>query len=180
MLRLEKMELRGFKSFGDYTELHLRDGITAVVGPNGCGKSNIGDAINWVLGEQSAKNLRGQQMADVIFNGTANRKPLGLAEVSLSFGGAEGLSRADQGRVVFTRRLFRSGESEYLLNGSRARLKDFQEILREGRVGARTYATIEQGKIEQVLNAKPKDRRGLIEDAAGVSGYKHKRRLAAF
>jgi len=178
MLRLEKMELRGFKSFGDHTEVRLREGITAVVGPNGCGKSNIGDAINWVLGEQSAKNLRGQQMADVIFNGTANRKPLGLAEVSLSFAGAEALSQSDQGRIVFTRRLFRSGESEYLLNGSRARLRDFQEILREGRVGARTYATIEQGKIEQVLNAKPKDRRGLIEDAAGVSGYKHKRRLA--
>jgi chromosome segregation protein len=178
MLRLEKMELRGFKSFGDPTEVFFREGITAVVGPNGCGKSNIGDALNWVLGEQSAKSLRGQQMSDVIFDGTADRKPLGLAEVSLIFGGADGLKQADQGRIVLTRRLYRSGDSEYLLNGSRARLKDFQEMLREARVGARTYATIEQGKIEQVLNAKPKDRRSLIEDAAGVSGYKHKRRLA--
>ena len=114
MFRLDRLEITGFKSFSDKTEVRLPAGITCVVGPNGCGKSNIGDALNWVLGEQSAKSLRGQQMADVIFNGTANRKPLGLAEVSLCFGGAEGLAQADQGRVVFTRRLFRSGESEYL------------------------------------------------------------------
>jgi len=178
MLRLEKMQLRGFKSFSESTEVRFQDGITAVVGPNGCGKSNIGDALNWVLGEQSAKNLRGSQMADVIFAGTALRKPLGMAEVSLKFGGAEGLPQADNGQIVLTRRLFRTGESEYLLNGTRARLRDIQEMLREARVGARSYATIEQGKIDQVLNAKPKDRRVLIEDAAGVSGYRHKRRLA--
>ncbi len=178
MLRLQKLELSGFKSFGDRTEIQFRDGITAIVGPNGCGKSNIGDAINWVLGEQSAKMLRGQSMADVIFSGSKGRKPLGMAEVSLCFEGAEALEEAEQGRVVVTRRLFRSGESEYRLNGARTRLKDIQQLLRQARVGARTYATIEQGKIDQVLNAKPRERRALIEDAAGVSGYKHKRRLA--
>ena len=178
MLRLEKMEVNGFKSFGDRTEIRFPTGITAIVGPNGCGKSNIGDAINWVLGEQSAKMLRGHSMADVIFSGSKVRKPLGMAEVSLVFSGAEALPQADQGRIVVTRRLFRSGESEYRLNGSRARLKDIQEMLRQARVGARTYATIEQGKIDQVLNAKPRERRALIEDAAGIAGYKHKRRLA--
>jgi chromosome segregation protein len=178
MLRLDKLEVCGFKSFGDRAEVHFPTGITAIVGPNGCGKSNIGDAINWVLGEQSAKMLRGQSMADVIFGGSKTRKPLGMAEVSLMFSGAEGLPQADQGHIVVSRRLFRTGESEYRLNGARTRLKDIQELLRHSRIGARTYATIEQGKIEQVLNAKPKDRRALIEDAAGVSGYKHKRRLA--
>ena len=115
MLRLEKMEVVGFKSFGDRTEIRFPSGITGIVGPNGCGKSNIGDAINWVLGEQSAKMLRGQNMADVIFSGSKGRKRLGMAEVSLTFSGAEAMSQADQGRIVVTRRLFRSGESEYLL-----------------------------------------------------------------
>jgi chromosome segregation protein len=178
MLRIERVEICGFKSFCDRTEVQFPAGITAVVGPNGCGKSNVGDAINWVLGEQSPKSLRGHQMADVIFNGSQGRKPLGMAEVSLVLAGAEGLPQNDQGRLIFTRRLFRDGESEYLLNGTRSRLKDIQELLRQARVGARTYATIEQGRIDQVLNAKPQERRALIEDAAGVSGYKHKRRLA--
>ncbi len=178
MLRLERMEVSGFKSFCDRTRVDFPEGITAIVGPNGCGKSNLGDAINWVLGEQSAKMLRGSQMTDVIFGGSAGRKPLGLAEVTLVFGGGDGLGGDDRGRVTITRRLFRSGESEYLVNGKRSRLKDIVELLRDGHVGARTYATIEQGKIDQVLNAKPKDRRALIEDAAGISGYKHKRRLA--
>src|SRR5262245_29668077 len=176
MLKLEKMQLSGFKSFSDRTELQFPDGITAVVGPNGCGKSNIGDAINWVLGEQSAKMLRGSSMQDVIFNGSEARKPVGLAEVSLDLRGRNGDS--SRGPVVVTRRLFRDGESEYLLNGERSRLKDIQDLLREARVGAKTYATIEQGRIDQILNAKPKDRRLIIEEAAGVSGFKHKRRLA--
>ena len=176
MLKLEKMQLAGFKSFSDRTELQFPDGITAVVGPNGCGKSNIGDAINWVLGEQSAKMLRGSSMQDVIFNGSEARKPVGLAEVSLHLRGVNG--DASRGPVVVTRRLFRDGESEYLLNGERSRLKDIQDLLREARVGAKTYATIEQGRIDQILNAKPKDRRLIIEEAAGVSGFKHKRRLA--
>jgi len=178
VLRLDKLETCGFKSFGDRTEILFREGITAIVGPNGCGKSNIGDAINWVLGEQSAKMLRGQNMADVIFSGSEARKPLGMAEVSLCFTGADGIPQADQGKLTVTRRLFRNGDSEYRVNGARARLRDIQELLRHARVGARTYATIEQGKIDQVLNSKPRERRALIEDAAGIAGYKHKRRLA--
>ena len=177
MLRLDKMEIAGFKSFSDRTEVRFPPGITAVVGPNGCGKSNIGDAINWALGEQSPKMLRGKQMADIIFAGSESRKPVGLAEVSLHLSGAEGLGVGDNGALVVTRRLFRSGDSEYLLNGKRARLKDIQDVLEQGRVGARSYATIEQGRIDQILNAKPKDRRLIIEDAAGIGGYKHKRRL---
>ena len=177
MLTLDKMEISGFKSFSDRTEVRFPAGITAVVGPNGCGKSNIGDAINWALGEQSPKMLRGKQMQDVIFAGSESRKPVGLAEVSLHLSGAQGLGAGDNGAMVVTRRLFRSGDSEYLLNGKRTRLKDIQDLLEQGRVGARTYATIEQGRIDQILNAKPKDRRLLIEDAAGIGGYKHKRRL---
>jgi chromosome segregation protein len=170
------MEISGFKSFSDRTEIQFPGGITAVVGPNGCGKSNIGDAINWVLGEQSPRMLRGKHMADVIFAGSEGRKPVGLAEVSLHLRGAVGQAAVDD-LLVVTRRLFRSGESEYLVNGRRSRLKDIQDLLEQGHVGARTYATIEQGRIDQILNAKPKDRRLLIEDAAGIAGYKHKRRL---
>ena len=177
MLRLEKLQINGFKSFSDRTEVDFKAGITGVVGPNGCGKSNIGDAINWVLGEQSAKHLRGRSMMDVIFNGSATRKPQGMAEVTLLFEGAEGVPHADGSRLAITRRLFRSGDSEYLLNGKKVRLKDIQELLRESRIGTRTFSKIEQGRIDQVLNAKPRDRRQMIEDAAGISGYKHKRRL---
>jgi chromosome segregation protein len=177
-MRLASLKISGFKSFSDRTEVTFPAGITAIVGPNGCGKSNIGDALNWVLGEQSPKHLRGKQMSDVIFNGSKRRKPLGMAEVTLRFEEAEGLEGADQGQIAITRRLFRSGESDYLVNGKRSRLKDIQAILERGHVGARTYATIEQGRIEQILNAKPKERRVLIEDAAGISGYKHKRRLS--
>jgi chromosome segregation protein len=174
LLKLERMDISGFKSFGDRTSVVFRDGITAVVGPNGCGKSNIGDALNWVLGEQSPKTLRGRFMADVIFNGTANRKATGLAEVSLHL---RTLNGAGDREILLTRRLFRSGDSEYLLNGAKCRLKDIQEILRTEHVGAKTYATIEQGRIDQIVNAKPKEIRAVLEDAAGISGFKHKRRL---
>lgn len=177
LLRLERICLSGFKSFCDAVEIAVPNGVTAIVGPNGCGKSNIGDAINWVLGEQSAKHLRGSSMADVIFHGSEGRKPMGMAEVSLYFESAGG-EGAEDGRVVVTRRLFRDGQSDYLLNGARCRLKDIQDLLREARIGSQTYATIEQGRIEQILNAKPKERRLLIEEAAGVSGFKQKRRLA--
>ena len=177
MLKIERIEIAGFKSFCDSTEVSFPDGITAVVGPNGCGKSNIGDAINWVLGEQSARMLRGSSMQDVIFSGSEARKATGMAEVTLHLRDINGGGRDDK-RVSITRRLFRDGESEYLLNGSRSRLRDIQDLLREERVGAQTYATIEQGRIDQILNAKPKDRRLIIEEAAGVAGFKHKRRLA--
>ncbi|MBZ5640932.1 MAG: chromosome segregation protein SMC [Acidobacteriia bacterium] len=177
-LKLDRIRISGFKSFSDQTEVVFPDGITAVVGPNGCGKSNIGDALNWVLGEQSARMLRGASMQDVIFNGSEARKPVGMAEVSVEMSGLNGTPDGATRDVVLTRRLFRDGESEYLVNGARARLKDIQEILREARVGTQTYATIEQGRIDQILNAKPRERRLLIEEAAGISGYKHKRRLA--
>jgi chromosome segregation protein len=178
MMKIEKMQISGFKSFSETTEVVFPDGITAVVGPNGCGKSNIGDAINWVLGEQSAKMLRGSSMQDVIFNGTDARKPHGMAEVSLHLTGRVNGDGGDRKQIQITRRLFRDGESDYLLNGAKSRLRDIQDLLREERVGAQTYATIEQGRIDQILNAKPKDRRLIIEEAAGIAGFKHKRRLA--
>ncbi|HET6278924.1 MAG TPA: AAA family ATPase, partial [Candidatus Polarisedimenticolia bacterium] len=260
-LKLEGIEIQGFKSFYGRTQFDFPSGITAVVGPNGCGKSNIGDAISWVLGEQKASSLRSDRMEDVIFNGTEGRKPLGMAEVSLRFGnlrltpaphedeggGGNGRPLTDPGEggngrpvavapdsgeggmlaatvagppdeadhpvdiplmeeatpeagdpvretandgragarflledleeeVVVTRRLYRSGESEYSLNGHRCRLKDIQELLSRTEIGTRLYSTIEQGKIDQILSAKPKDRRAIIEEAAGILGYKHKRR----
>jgi len=178
MLKIEKMQISGFKSFSESTEVVFPEGITAVVGPNGCGKSNIGDAINWVLGEQSAKMLRGSSMQDVIFNGSEARKPQGMAEVSLHLAGRANGNGAEPKQISITRRLFRDGESDYLLNGAKSRLRDIQDLLREERVGAQTYATIEQGRIDQILNAKPKDRRLIIEEAAGIAGFKHKRRLA--
>src|SRR5678815_707480 len=140
MLRLEKLEMIGFKSFFSRTEFHFDQAITAVVGPNGCGKSNIGDALNWVIGEQSVKSLRGDRMEDVIFNGSEGRKPLGMAEVSLHLknGAGSGADQPDE-NIVITRRLFRSGESEYLINGERSRLKDIQEELARINIGSGVY-----------------------------------------
>ena len=140
MLRLEKLEMIGFKSFLTRTEFHFNQGITAVVGPNGCGKSNIGDALNWVIGEQSVKSLRGDRMEDVIFNGSESRKPVGMAEVSLHMSNGGGSDEVES--IVITRRLFRSGESEYLINGERSRLKDIQEALARVNVGSGLYAII--------------------------------------
>jgi chromosome segregation protein len=171
------MEVYGFKSFYGRTQFEFRHGITAVVGPNGCGKSNIGDAISWVLGDQSPKSLRAERMADVIFNGSEARKPLGMAEVTLRFLGPNGGPEKPEEFLV-SRRLYRSGESEYLLNGSRCRLKDIQETLSRSNVGSRLYSVIEQGKVDLILASKPKDRRGLFEEAAGILGYKAKRRVA--
>ncbi len=254
-LKLERMEIHGFKSFYGRTRFDFPEGITAVVGPNGCGKSNIGDAISWVLGEQKASSLRSDRMEDVIFNGSQGRKPLGMAEVSLHFrnvrarldatcgtidptaaneeagnGNGNGHGHApaeiislsegtalENGEppiaeagpltdgpvaadpltagpgtaepaagsffiedlpedVVVTRRLFRSGESEYAVNGERCRLRDVQDLLVRTEIGTRLYTTIEQGKIDQILLAKPKERRVIIEEAAGILGYKMKRR----
>ncbi len=177
MFTLDRMEVHGFKSFYGRTLFQFRPGIIAVVGPNGCGKSNIGDAISWVLGDQSPKSLRADRMADVIFNGSEERKPLGMAEVTLRFVGANGGSRPAEEFLV-TRRLYRSGESEYSLNGARCRLRDIQEMLVKSQVGSRLYSVIEQGKVDLVLASKPKDRRTLFEEAAGILGYKSKRRVA--
>jgi chromosome segregation protein len=222
LLKLRKVELQGFKSFCDKTELKFNGGgIAAVVGPNGCGKSNLSDAISWVLGEQSAKSLRGARMEDVIFAGTKSRKPVGMASVTMVLVDPlanatpvpvvpeivelpEGEASADTpavhdnvheihsasghsivhhpgakaGEITITRRLFRSGESEYLIDGRQARLRDIQDIFMGSGLGPESYAIIEQGRIGQILSSKPQDRRSVIEEAAGITKYKSRRRLA--
>ncbi len=203
-MHLERLEISGFKSFSDRSELAFDRGVTAIVGPNGCGKSNVADALTWVLGEQSAKSLRGDKMEDVIFNGSDARKPTGAAEVRLRFGnvivppsvlkelgedapvheanghGVEGIDIVDSvtRQVEVTRRLFRSGESEYLIDGQTCRLKDIHELLMDTGLGAKAYAIIEQGKIGMILSSRPTDRRQLIEEAAGITKYKARRRAA--
>ena len=234
MYKLKKVEMLGFKSFADRTRLEFADGVAAVVGPNGCGKSNLSDAISWVLGEQSARMLRGERMADVIFNGTGTRPPTGLAEVSLTLSdpeyvespaGSEEVVQVIAGQpeegllatldlaaettpvsiepekpgsnghghapttprpvlrhrsseITVTRRLFRSGESEYLINGEICRLRDIQDLFMGTGLGPESYAIIEQGRIGQILSSKPSDRRAIIEEAAGVSKFKSRKRLA--
>ena len=205
MLKLRKVELQGFKSFCDRTELRFNGGgIAAVVGPNGCGKSNLSDAISWVLGEQSARSLRGARMEDVIFAGTKSRKPVGMASVTMVLVDpiaqaappvhevpavitAEGEApkvheiphhSGKPGEITITRRLFRSGESEYLIDGRQARLRDIQDIFMGSGLGPESYAIIEQGRIGQILSSKPQDRRAVIEEAAGITKYKSRRRLA--
>ena len=193
MLKLKRIELQGFKSFCDRTELRFNgEGIAAIVGPNGCGKSNISDAISWVLGEQSAKTLRGARMEDVIFAGTRDRKPLGMAYVTMTLvdpqghheTGAHKLQAVEGGQpprsseITITRRLFRSGESEYLVDGRIARLRDIQDLFMGTGLGPESYAIIEQGRIGQILSSKPADRRAIIEEAAGISKFKTRKRLA--
>ena len=220
MLKLRRVDIHGFKSFYDRTEMRFQgSGVTAIVGPNGCGKSNISDAISWVLGEQSAKTLRGTRMEDVIFAGTRERKPLGLAQVTLTMvdpnappaaasaqpvengvvhengnghahsnghgtngngngGNGNGHHPHKQEEITITRRLYRSGESDYLINGHSARLRDIQELFSGTGLGPESYAIIEQGRIGQILSNKPADRRAIIEEAAGIGKYKTKKRLA--
>jgi chromosome segregation protein len=177
-MHLTKISLFGFKSFADKVELSFEPGITAIVGPNGCGKSNISDAVRWALGEQSAKLLRGDRMDDFIFAGNARRKPLGLAEVSLTLTRNEGNLPTDYEEVNVCRRLYRSGESEYLLNKVPCRLRDIQDLFIDTGLAGEPYALIEQGSIGSVVNAKPADRRVLIEEAAGIMKYKTKKRAA--
>ncbi len=209
-MRLQRLEIIGFKSFPDRSELTFDHGVTAIVGPNGCGKSNVVDALTWVLGEQSAKSLRGDRMEDVIFGGSDARKPTGAAEVRLKLGGVATRVPGSSGRngngtqalvegsgelatvgavaieeeplmvrdVEVMRRLYRSGESEYLIDGESVRLRDVQDLLMDAGLGIKAYAVIEQGKIGQILSARPTDRRQLIEEAAGVTKYKSRRRAA--
>jgi chromosome segregation protein len=225
-MRLERLEISGFKSFSDRSELAFDEGVTAIVGPNGCGKSNVADAITWVLGEQSAKSLRGEKMEDVIFNGSDARKPGGTAEVRLRLSGLpsratetpasevpaltefhptdhggkgnghsngngngngnghgghlslEEIALAFTRDVEVTRRLYRSGESEYLIDGEVCRLRDVHELMMDTGLGAKAYAIIEQGKIGLILSSRPADRRQLIEEAAGITKYKSRRRAA--
>lgn len=177
-MRLKKLELFGFKSFADRTELLFDEGVTCIVGPNGCGKSNISDAIRWVLGERSAKLLRGSKMEDVIFNGTDLRKPIAIAEVSLTVDNADRGLPIDYQEVTLTRRLYRSGESEYLINRTACRLKDVQDLILDTGIGSNSYSMIEQGRIDYILNADAEERRFLIEEAAGISKFKVKKEEA--
>ena len=175
-MRLEKIVLDGFKSFADKTEFLFNSQITGIVGPNGCGKSNVVDAVKWVLGEQSVKSLRSGQMADVIFGGSSSRKPLGTAEVSLFIINTMGQLPIETDQVQISRRIFKSGESEYRINNKVCRLRDIRELFMDTGVGLRAYSIIEQGQIEQLLMASKVDRRTIFEEAAGISKYKaHKK-----
>lgn len=172
---LKRIYISGFKSFCDPLELDLREGMTAIVGPNGCGKTNISDAVRWALGEQSARNLRGGQMSDVIFSGSEERKPLGMAEVSLLLSNESHLLDAPFEEVLITRRLFRSGESAYLLNKKPCRLKDITGLLTDTGIGTRAYSLIEQAQVDQILSRDPRQRRGVFDEAAGIGRYKAQR-----
>ena len=181
---LESLELQGFKSFPDKIKLNFDKGITAVVGPNGSGKSNIGDAVRWVLGEQSSKTLRGSKMEDVIFAGTQFRKPVGFAQVTLNIVNDKGLLQIPSEQISVTRKLYRSGESEYLINGAQVRLKDIYELFMDTGLGRDGYSIIGQGRVAEIVSAKSGERREIFEEAAGISKFRYKkaeaeRRLAA-
>ncbi|MHC4488159.1 MAG: AAA family ATPase, partial [Planctomycetota bacterium] len=179
-MKLEKIVLNGFKSFADKTEFIFDSPITAIVGPNGCGKSNIVDAVKWVLGEQSVKSLRSGQMADVIFGGSSSRRSLGAAEVGLFLSNLNGNGTPqlpiDAEQVQVSRKIYKSGESEYRINNKICRLKDVRELFMDTGVGTRAYSILEQGQIEHLVSASKTDRRFIFEEAAGISKYKaHKK-----
>jgi chromosome segregation protein len=174
----KRLEIVGFKSFFSKTILNFEPGITAVVGPNGCGKSNIFDSIRWVLGEQSVKSLRGSDMQDVIFNGTDSKEPLGMAEVTMTFDNKQRFFNVDHHEVAITRRIFRSGESEYLLNKTQVRLKDILDMLMGTGVGAESYSLVAQGKIDLILSSRPEDRRMVFDEASGITKYKTQKKEA--
>src|SRR5215470_3110783 len=182
-MRLKKLILHGFKSFADRTEFLFDSPIVGIVGPNGCGKSNVVDAIKWVLGEQSAKSLRGDAMMDVIFNGSASRKPSGMSEVVLVFDNPKRedgtrLLNLDVDEVSVGRRLFRDGTSEYQLNNHNSRLKDVRELFLDTGVGVDAYSVIEQGRVAALLEANPEERRLIFEEAAGISKFKQRKKEA--
>ena len=177
-MRIKKLELFGFKSFADRTDFVFDEGVTCVVGPNGCGKSNVVDAVKWILGEQSARSLRGHEMADVIFNGSSGRHALGYAEATLVFDNASRRLPVDLAEVAVTRRLYRSGESEYMINRKLCRLRDIRDIFMDTGVGLNAYSLIEQGKVDVLLQSNPRERRAVFEEAAGISKYKAKKKEA--
>src|SRR3982750_4104092 len=177
-MRLKKLILHGFKSFADRTEFVFDSPITGIVGPNGCGKSNVVDAVKWVLGEMSAKSLRGDAMLDVIFNGSGTRKPMGMAEVSLTFTNEDRKLPIDTENVKVTRRLYRDSTSEYLINNQMARLKDIRELFLDTGVGVDAYSLIEQGRVAALLDSNSYDRREICEEAAGISRFKQRKKKA--
>jgi len=180
-MKITRLEVKGFKSFPDKTVFEFKPGITAIVGPNGCGKSNVFEAMRWAMGEQRIRSLRGKKMEDVIFNGSESRKPVGLAEVRLVLSNTEGLapsSMADYDEIMITRRLFRDGESQYEINNVPCRLSDITDFFLDTGVGKNSYAIIEQGRVDMVVASKPEDRRVLIEEAAGINRYKSRREAA--
>ena len=174
-MRLKYLEIQGFKSFPDKTRLEFNDGITAVIGPNGSGKSNISDAVRWVLGEQSTRTLRGGKMEDVIFGGTQARKPQGMASVTLMIDNAGRLLPFEADEVAVTRRLYRTGDSEYRINGAQVRLKDIVELFLDTGLGRDGYSIIGQGKVAEIVSAKSRERREIFEEAAGISRYRYRK-----
>ena len=180
-MRVKSLQITGFKSFVDKTAFGFRPGVTAIVGPNGCGKSNVVDAIRWAMGEQSPRRLRGKSMEDVIFAGSDARSPVGMSEVVLTFDNGDGNGPphlAGFSEIQIARRLYRSGESEYLINKAPCRLRDVYDFFRDTGIGTKGYTIVEQGQIASIVSAKPDDRRILIEEAAGISKYKARRREA--
>ncbi len=175
---LKSLDINGFKSFANKTKFEFHKGVTGIVGPNGCGKSNVVDAIRWVLGETSAKALRGGEMADVIFNGTDKRKPLGMAEVTLTLGDCEEALKVEYNEVSITRRVFRDGKSEYRINGTICRLRDIHDLFMDTGIGRTAYSIMEQGKIDMLLSSKPEDRRQVFEEAAGITKFKKEKKEA--
>ena len=175
---LKNIEIHGFKSFANKINFQFHNGITGIVGPNGSGKSNVADAVRWVLGEQKTKQLRSSKMEDVIFAGTENRKPMGYAYVAITFDNADHKLNIDYDEVTVSRRLFRSGESEYMINGTQVRLKDVNELFYDTGIGKEGYSIIGQGQIDKILSGKPDERRELFDEAAGIVKFKRRKATA--
>ncbi|MDP3979965.1 MAG: AAA family ATPase [Chlamydiota bacterium] len=175
---LKKIEITGFKSFAERTVIELESGMTSIVGPNGCGKSNVSDALRWALGEQNPRLLRGNEMQDVIFIGSDERRGVGRAEVSVTIINNDQSLPLEYHEITVTRRLFRSGESQYLINGTNCRLADIRQLFMGTGIGTSSYFVMEQGKIDQILSGKPEDRRAVFEEAAGILKYKLQKKTA--
>src|SRR6202012_3849566 len=171
-MQLTRLEIKGFKSFGDKISINFNEGVTAIVGPNGCGKSNVVDSIRWVLGEQSTRMLRSEKMDNIIFNGSKSRKAANLAEVSLTFDNTKNILPVEFSQVTITRKLYRSGDSEYRLNDVQCRLKDITDLFLDTGIGSDSYAIIELRMVEEIINNKEGSGRNLFEEASGISKYK--------